>query len=81
GVAALAALGVAHLLAGPITRLTGVAAQVAAGNLNAQAPVESGDEIGTLAAIFNTMTWQLREFIDSLESRVSARTQQLETVV
>jgi GAF domain-containing protein/HAMP domain-containing protein len=79
--AALAALGVAHLLAGPITRLTGVAAQVAAGNLNAHATVESGDEIGTLATSFNTMTKQLREFIDSLESRVSARTQQLETMV
>ena len=81
GAAALAALGVAHLLAGPIIRLTDVAAQVAGGNLNAQATVESGDEIGTLAAIFNTMTKQLREFIDSLESRVSARTQQLETMV
>jgi GAF domain-containing protein len=68
-------------LAGPIIRLTDVAAQVAAGNLNAQATVESGDEIGTLAAIFNTMTKQLREFIDSLEGRVSARTQQLETLV
>jgi GAF domain-containing protein/HAMP domain-containing protein len=81
GAAALAALGVAQLLAGPITRLTGVAAQVAAGDLNAQAAVESGDEIGTLATSFNTMTKQLREFIDSLESRVSARTQQLETMV
>lgn len=78
--AATAALVVAYLLAGPITRLTGVAAQVAAGNLQAQARVESGDEIGTLATIFNTMTKQLREFIDDLEARVSARTRQLETV-
>jgi GAF domain-containing protein len=53
---------------------------VATGNLNVQAQVESVDEIGTLATIFNTMTRQLRELIDSLEARVSARTQQLETV-
>jgi GAF domain-containing protein/HAMP domain-containing protein len=80
GGAAVAALVVAYALAGPITRLSGVAAQVAAGDLTVQARVESGDEIGTLATIFNTMTRQLREFIDSLEARVSARTRQLETV-
>lgn len=75
------AVGVTRLLADPITRLTAVAEQVAAGNLTAQVPVQSTDEIGALAAAFNTMTARLRENIDNLEDRVTGRTRQLETVV
>lgn len=47
-------------IAGPIQRLTGVAEQIRGGNLEAQASIESGDEIGTLAQTFNNMTQQLR---------------------
>lgn len=75
---ATAALGVAQLLAGPIIRLTAVAASVTAGDLTAQARVESGDEIGTLAKTFNSMTGQLRELISGLEQRVAERTAELE---
>ncbi len=57
-------------IAGPVTRLTESAAQIAAGNLMVEAPVESSDEIGTLAKVFNGMTAQLRELIYSLEQRV-----------
>ncbi|HSH05432.1 MAG TPA: ATP-binding protein [Anaerolineae bacterium] len=77
---AISAIGVARLLARPITRLTAVATQVTAGNLDARADVNSDDEIGTLAHAFNTMTAQLREIIDSLEEQVQARTARLETV-
>jgi len=56
-------------VAAPIQRLTGVAAQIIAGDLNAQAPVESGDEIGRLAETFNTMTSQLRQTLMNLEQR------------
>jgi putative methionine-R-sulfoxide reductase with GAF domain len=76
GAAVLAVL-VAQLLSGPIVRLTGVAEKVRAGDLAAQARVESQDEIGTLAATFNTMTTQLRETLQGLEQRVAERTRAL----
>jgi len=47
-------------IGGPIVRLTRVAEQVRSGDLAAQAAVESGDEVGTLAETFNRMTRQLR---------------------
>lgn len=74
------ALFVSSVLSGPIIRLTQTAESIAKGNLNVQAKVESGDEVGTLAETFNRMTRQLREFITSLEERVAARTKDLATV-
>ena len=47
-------------IGGPIQRLTRVAEQVRAGDLTAQAVVESNDEIGALAETFNRMTRNLR---------------------
>jgi len=79
-VAAGLGLVVSQSLAGPVARLTTVAEQIASGNLQVQAKVETGDEIGTLARTFNAMTNQLRDFIVSLEDRVAARTKDLETV-
>ena len=67
-------------LAGPIVRLTQVANTIASGDINIQAKVETGDEIGTLAGTFNRMTQQLRDFIANLEERVAARTKDLATV-
>ncbi|HEY3232587.1 MAG TPA: response regulator [Roseiflexaceae bacterium] len=58
-------------IAGPVRRLTRVAEQIGAGDLTAQAPVESGDEIGTLAETFNQMTGRLSETLDDLEQRRS----------
>jgi len=71
---------VAQSLAGPVVRLTAVANQIAAGDIEVQAKVETGDEIGALASTFNAMTAQLRDFIASLEQRVAARTKDLATV-
>lgn len=51
-----AAIWMTQLLAGPIIRLTNVAAQVSEGDLTIQAPVEAHDEIGRLAEAFNQMT-------------------------
>jgi len=76
---ALGAVFAAQLLSAPITRLTGVAEQVRAGNLNAQARVETQDEIGALALTFNSMTAQLRETLSGLEQRVADRTKALAT--
>jgi GAF domain-containing protein/HAMP domain-containing protein len=61
----------------PIVGLTDTATAIAAGELERTAPVESQDEIGTLARSFNSMTGQLRELIGSLEQQVEERTAEL----
>lgn len=76
--AGLLGLGAAQLLAAPITRLTEVITRIARGDLRIQAPVESGDEIGTLATSFNQMTGQLQDTLTDLERRVADRTRGLE---
>lgn len=76
-VVAAIAFGLGQFIAGPILRLTRVAEQITQGDFDVQAPVESGDEIGRLAAVFNTMTGQLRNFIGSLEAQVRERTNDL----
>jgi putative methionine-R-sulfoxide reductase with GAF domain len=76
---ALAGVFMAQSISNPVLRLTQVAEQVADGKLDTQASVDSRDEIGTLAAVFNTMTAQLRDLIDSLELRVADRTRALAT--
>ena len=63
-------------IAGSIQRLTRTAEQVASGNLETRAAVESEDEIGRLAATLNFMTGQLHETFASLEKQ----TQQLEAI-
>jgi len=62
-----------------ISTLTTTATEIAAGDLSRIAPVESNDEIGTLAKAFNAMTSQLRELIGTLEQRVADRTKALAT--
>ncbi len=76
---ALAALLVAQTISNPVIRLTDVAQKIAAGDINLQAKVKSGDEIGALANSFNLMTSQLRELISDLEQRVADRTKALIT--
>jgi len=67
-----------QILSSPLTRLTKVAEQVAAGDLTARAQIKSQDEIGTLAATFNRMTDQLNQTLLQLEQRVAERTTDLE---
>ena len=73
GIVVAAAIGMGQLLSRPILRLTAAAQRVSAGDLDAQAPVVSEDEIGQLAATFNAMTAQLKETIDSLQQRLMER--------
>jgi methyl-accepting chemotaxis protein len=69
--------GVGRIIAAPIQRLTQVASQISAGDLNTQATVSTSDEIGTLASAFNTMTSRLRQTLDGLEQMVEQRTTEL----
>ncbi len=78
-VALFVALGLAQIISGPMLRLNAVAERVAAGDLLAQATVETGDETGTLARTFNSMTAQLRDLIGTLEQRVADRTKAMAT--
>jgi signal transduction histidine kinase len=67
------ALAIREDIAGPIRRLTRTAEQIRAGDLDAQAAVESSDEIGELAETFNRMTVQLRDTLqDAEEAREAA---------
>ncbi len=68
----------ARALTHPLIQLTNTAKQIAGGNLEAVAPVTTRDEIGTLATTFNSMTSQLRDIINSLETRVELRTAQIQ---
>lgn len=77
GIAVIAALILAQLLTRPIRRLTATAELVQGGDLTARAPVVTGDEIGTLALTFNSMTSRLQDTLAGLERRVSERTQEL----
>lgn len=61
----------------PIIELTQAAGKVAEGDLSVQARVNTEDEIGTLGKSFNSMTVQLRDLVETLESRVRERTRQL----
>jgi HAMP domain-containing protein/GAF domain-containing protein len=65
---------------GPIGRLTGVAERVRAGDLSAQAVVESQDQIGRLADTFNRMTRQMRRTLFQTR-REKKRADDLLTVV
>jgi GAF domain-containing protein/HAMP domain-containing protein len=72
-----ASVGLSQILVRPIAHLTAAASRVREGDLTAQAPVETEDEIGVLAVTFNSMTAQLRSLVGSLEERIQARTEQL----
>jgi signal transduction histidine kinase/DNA-binding response OmpR family regulator/HPt (histidine-containing phosphotransfer) domain-containing protein len=55
-------------IVGPVQRLTLVAGWITGGDLQARARAESNDEIGMLAASFNTMTERLSQTIARLET-------------
>jgi CHASE3 domain sensor protein len=68
-------------IAGPVRRLTQVAEQIRAGDLEAQARVESGDEIGLLAETFNNMTGQLRRTLLQVRKEKKRADDLLEVVI
>lgn len=77
-IVAIVATVVARALTNPILMLTEVASSVSQGDLNARATIRSSDEIGTLAATFNSMTDQLQTTLLGLEQRIDERTAELQ---
>ncbi len=63
----LVGIGMAYWITRPITHLTETAHQIIAGDLDAQARIETNDEIGALASTFNTMTTRLRQTMEGLK--------------
>ncbi len=70
-VSVLFAFILARLIAVPLRQLAGAAETVAQGNLEVQLPVQSRDEIGTLARAFNQMTIALREARTKMEQQAA----------
>lgn len=67
-----------RVLTGPLQTLTEGALRLAGGDLGAMVKLRRQDEIGVLAEAFNSMAVELRGLYQDLESKVEARTQQLE---
>lgn len=76
--AALTGLFASQRIAAPIVGLTRTVTQIVNGDLNSRAPIETQDEIGTLADTFNQMTSQLSQTLSGLEQRIAERTADLE---
>jgi signal transduction histidine kinase/CheY-like chemotaxis protein/HPt (histidine-containing phosphotransfer) domain-containing protein len=72
--AGLLALLIARALSSPLSRLTDVARQIAGGDLGRRVIMRQHDEIGTLAASFNSMAAALEERISAEQAaQVEAR--------
>jgi signal transduction histidine kinase len=67
----------ASVTAQPIVKLVSAARAVAKGDLDAQVPVRSEDELGELSQAFNIMTQRLRSVYEGLEATVQERTEAL----
>jgi GAF domain-containing protein/HAMP domain-containing protein len=77
-VAGLASYGIGSAVTAPLEKLTSVAKEVAAGNLDARADVITGDEIGILGNTLNNMSAKAKDLVTNLEKLVADRTQAIE---
>lgn len=66
------ALWLSRRISLPIIGLTQTAQKIADGDLNTQSTITSKDEIGVLAATFNTMTTQLRQTLEEVQQQATA---------
>jgi PAS domain S-box-containing protein len=79
---------IARRISQPILAIADAANQVSGGNLDAQAPVLTEDEIGILAIAFNQMTSQLKnsgeqlaDYSRTLEQKVEQRTSEIKAII
>ena len=61
----------------PIAKLKDAASEIGKGNLDVQIEIESNDELAKLAASFNEMAHELKEYHANLEKKVKERTSEL----
>ncbi|UCF71086.1 MAG: PAS domain S-box protein [candidate division WOR-3 bacterium] len=64
----------------PIIKLSNTARAVEAGDLTARASATTGDEVGTLAAVFNSMLNQIQQWHVELEKEVEVRSKALRKI-
>jgi sigma-B regulation protein RsbU (phosphoserine phosphatase) len=72
-VVVLAAMSVAHTIAGPIAKLSAATARIADGDLSRRVDVKASNEIGRLSGSFNLMANQLGESIERLKTTTAAK--------
>ena len=77
-VSVFVSLAITRSIADPLAELGVTSERIAGGDLTSVVSESGAEEIRTLAVSFNSMTAQLREVIDGLESRVAERTLDLE---
>lgn len=67
-----------RIIVRPLHHLTAIANKIRAGDVQTRAPANRGDEIGTFAATFNTMTEQLQHQMEEIrqEKQTTAELQQ-----
>src|SRR4051812_21932682 len=68
--AGLAVFLLSRAILGPLERLTRAAREIESGNLDLTVPVTSRDELGQLAAAFNSMAGGLRELRETDQARL-----------
>lgn len=77
----LAALGLAYFFVNritqPLEQLASTARRVSSGDLSAKSGIQSADEVGVLAASFDGMVERLKDNIDTLDTQVKQRTEEL----
>ena len=69
-----------RLITNNILKLTSAVNAFKEGQLETVVIINSDDEIGQLAQVFNSMASQIQDLIDNLELRVKERTQRLEAI-
>lgn len=70
--------GMGRILINPLTELTKVAQQIAAGDLTRRAEIKSDDEAGQLGQAFNIMADEVNLLVQNLEGSVAERTAELQ---
>ena len=75
---ALFSWGLGQILITPLTALTKVAQQIAAGDLTRRAEIKSNDEAGILGNAFNIMAEEVNLLVQNLEGNVNERTIELQ---
>jgi anti-anti-sigma regulatory factor/HAMP domain-containing protein len=76
--AVLTGLVIATRISNPIALLTDMAARIAAGSLDQRVALPVTNEVGVLAAGFNSMAARLQQTLQGLEQRVADRTSALQ---